>query len=191
MPNQNQERGRVTFYIDNSYAFSGMRAAGWRFSWVRLMAWLTANVGPTNTIKFFASEHNPPKENQRNFYNMLKHNLGFELSLGETRSRTVYFDDDGGSRSRTIYLDKGLDVRLVTSLMSGILNDEYDTALLLSGDGDYVDAAKAIKAKGGRLELLGWKNSVARSLDELADVHPVLYLDDLRSDIERDEHHPL
>ncbi len=189
MSNQNN-RGRVSFYVDNSYAFSGMRAAGWRFSWNRLMDWLDTNVGPTNAIKFFASEHNPPKENQRNFYNMLKHNLGFELSLGETRSRTVYFEE-GSTRSRTIYLDKGLDVRLVTSLMAGALNDEYDTVLLLSGDGDYVNAAKAIKAKGARLELLGWKNSVSRSLDELADVHPVLYLDDLRTHIERDDQHPL
>lgn len=190
MSNQNG-RGRVSFYIDNSYAFSGMRAAGWRFSWVRLIAWLKDNIGPLNMVKFFASEHNPPKENQRNFYNMLKHNLGFELNLGETRSRTVYFDEESGSKSRTIYLDKGLDVRLVTSLMSGALNDEYDTVLLLSGDGDYVDAVKSIKAHGARLELLGWRNSVARNLDDLADAKPVLYLDDLRQQIERDEQHPL
>jgi uncharacterized LabA/DUF88 family protein len=169
-----------------------MRAAGWRLSWAKFQKYLEEVVGEIWQTHFFASEHRPPKENQRNFYNMLKYQLGFELHLGETKQKTIYVDlNNGSQKEHTIYLDKGLDVRLVTWMLKLLLNEAYDTAILLSGYGDYVDAVQTIRDAGCRVELIGWKNSVSKDLEELASNQPILYLDDLRSEIERDEEHLL
>ena len=101
-------------FIDNSYIFSGMLAAGWRLSWEKLQAFLE-RPGEIWQTHFFATEHVPPKDNQRNFFNMLSYNLGYELHLSTTRQRHVKFETT--DEVRTIFIDKGLDVQLVTLLL--------------------------------------------------------------------------
>ena len=59
--------------------------------------------------------------------------------------------------------------------------------MILSGDGDYVDALKEIKRCGKRIEIVGWRNSVSRELDEIASKRPILFLDDIRDDIEKND----
>jgi len=181
------KKGRTILFIDNSYAFSGMTAAGWRFSWAKLQD-VIEEEGELAEVHFFASEHRPPKENQRNFYSMLNHHLGFTLHLGETKQKTVYVpsNTDGKDIPRTIYLDQGLDVALVTWLLKLVINEAFDTAIILSGHGDYCEAVQTVKDQGCSIELIGWRNSVSKALAELADA-PILYLDDIQDKIIRDE----
>jgi len=181
-------RGRTVMFIDNSYVFSGMRSAGWRISWEKLLNRIEED-GEIWQTHFFASEHVPPKENQRNFFNMLSYNLDFELHLTSTRSREVRFEST--NETRTIFFDKGLDVQLVTWLMILLRNQAFDTLVLLSGDGDLCEAVREVKRTGCKVEVVGWRNSVARELNDLSSRRPVLFLDDIREEIEKDEDHQL
>jgi len=52
-------RGRTVMFIDNSYVFSGMRSAGWRISWEKLLNRIEED-GEIWQTHFFASEHVPP-----------------------------------------------------------------------------------------------------------------------------------
>lgn len=188
MTDNNSEK--TILFIDNSYAFSGMRGVGWRFSWEKVLNFLEKD-GSIRQVYFFASEHRPPKDNQRNFYKMLSSQLSFEMHLGETKQKTITVqDDDGNDIQRTVYLDKGLDVRLVTWLLKLLINNAFDNLIIISGDGDYADALRTVKERGCTVEVVGWKNSVAKSLEEISST-PVLYLDDIRTEIERDEDHLL
>ena len=185
---ENATKGRTIAFIDNSYVFSGMLAAGWRISWERLHKRLGRD-GDVWQTHFFATEHIPPKDNQRNFFNILSYNLGYEIHLTSTRQRFVKCDECGASK--VIYVDKGADVALVTSLLILLKNNSYDTALILSGDGDYVDALREVKRCGKRIEIVGWRNSVSRELDEIASKRPILFLDDIRDDIEKNDDYML
>jgi len=93
--------------------------------------------------------------------------------------------------TRTIFIDKGLDVLLVTWMMILLRNQAFDTAILLSGDGDFAEAVREVKRTGCRVEIVGWRNSVSRELDDLSSRRPVLFLDDIRDEIEKDEEHQL
>jgi len=178
--------GRTMMFIDNSYVFSGMLSAGWRLSWEKLLNHIEKE-GEIWQTHFFASEHVPPKENQRNFFNMLSYNLDFELHLTSTRRRDVKFEDE----TKTIFLDKGLDVQLVTWMMILLRNQACDTMILLSGDGDLCEAVREVKRTGCKVEVMGWRNSVARELNDLSSRRPIVFLDDIREQIEKDEEHQL
>ena len=64
---------------------------------------------------------------------------------------------------------KGVDIFLTTDMISLAYEDAYDTAILLSGDGDYVALVELVKSKGKRVIVLSFQNCIARSLREVAD----------------------
>lgn len=47
-----------------------------------------------------------------------------------------------------------LDVELALDMHHIALNDEYDTAILGSGDGDFIDVVKRLKELGKRVEVV-------------------------------------
>lgn len=48
--------------------------------------------------------------------------------------------------------DKGTDVRLAIDMVASAYEDHYDTAILVSGDSDYIDAVNIVKARGKHVE---------------------------------------
>ena len=67
---------------------------------------------------------------QEKFLNWLKE-CGIEYKLG-------YFQKDGQS-------EKGVDVKIAVDMIKLAYEDDYDTAFLVSGDGDLVDAVDLVK----------------------------------------------
>ena len=51
------------------------------------------------------------------------------------------------------YVEKGVDVMLAVDLLKLARLNSYDTAILLSGDGDFVEAVKDVQEMGKRVEL--------------------------------------
>jgi len=90
--------------------------------------------------------------------------LGITLRLKE-----IDFTKPGASQ-------KGVDICLTSDMISLAYENAYDVAVLLSGDGDYVALVELVKAKGKRVVVLAFKNSIARSLKECAD--NVIYFED-------------
>jgi uncharacterized LabA/DUF88 family protein len=77
-------------------------------------------------------------------------------------------------------VEKGIDVAIAVESLTLAYENAYDTALLVSGDGDYVELVEALKRKGKRVECAMFRNQSAGILLEYVDVfHP---LDDLSWD---------
>lgn len=77
------------------------------------------------------------------------------------RGRLMY--DDGDVR------EKGTDVKIATDLITGAVDDWYDTAILVSSDTDLIPAVKYVRYKGKKFEYVGFSHSPSLGMQKHAD----------------------
>jgi len=66
--------------------------------------------------------------------------------------------------------EKGVDIQLTTDLLTHSYKNNYDVAILVAGDSDYVGALQAVKDNGKNIEVaLFGKERTSRPLREVAD----------------------
>ena len=67
--------------------------------------------------------------------------------------------------------EKGIDVQLATDLLTHAYKNNYDTAVLVAGDNDFVPALQAVKDNGKHIEVaLFGKEETSRELRRVADM---------------------
>lgn len=76
------------------------------------------------------------------------------------------------SQGQTV--EKGVDVMLATDVLNFSWVNVYDTAVLVSGDGDFCYVLQTIKNMGKHLEVAYFEGNAAKDLLELADVRYAL-----------------
>ena len=176
MPN----RGRTIVYFDNSNIFHGQRSAGWRIDAEKFQEQL-AKDGDIWQVYFFAAVSDPPRFNQTSFYRMLKEKLRWETVIFPLGTKTVHCKKCGASwRSST---EKGVDVAIASKVLTHAINKAFETAILVSGDKDFLETVKTVKNMGLRVEIVSFRNSLSQELANESSA-PVILLDDLRNDIE-------
>ncbi len=66
--------------------------------------------------------------------------------------------------------EKGTDIQLATDMITHSFKNNYDTAILVAGDNDYVSAVQAVKDNGKHIEIaLFGKEGTSRQLRQVAD----------------------
>ena len=173
-------RGKTICFIDNANIYYG-QADNWRIDWEKFIRFLEEQ-GELWQTYFFASETDPPSDGATAFYQFLKENLRWEVILYPLGKRTVRCNDCG--HEHTSRAEKGVDVGLATKMLMLAVNQAYETAILISGDRDYVETVKHIKGRGLRVEVIAWRAGLAADLEAESSA-PVVYLDDLRDQIEK------
>lgn len=66
---------------------------------------------------------------------------------------------------------KGVDVDLATDMVLFACKDYYDTAILVSGDGDFIPAVEKVKDMGKRVEVACFGNTINEGLRLSADTY--------------------
>ena len=178
MPNS---RGKTICFIDNSNIFHGQQAVGWRIDWEKFQQFLEQS-GQIWQTYFFASEEDPPRAIQTRFYQFLKNQLRWEIVLYTLGEKSVHCQNCG--QSETVPDEKGTDVGIATKMLMLAINRAYETAILVSGDGDYLETVKFIKNLGLRIEIIAWRGGTSGELAQESSA-PVVYLDDIKAQIER------
>jgi len=176
MPN----RGKTIVYFDNSNIFKGQLKAGWRIDPEKLEKHLRQD-GDIWQIYFFAAVIDPPKYSQTNFYKMLKEKLRWETVIFPLGKKT--FTCNSCNTTHHLKAEKGVDVAVAMKMLTHATNKAFDTAILISGDKDYLDTVKTVKHLGLRVEIVSFRRSLAPDLAAESSA-PVLCLDDFRSEIE-------
>jgi len=54
------------------------------------------------------------------------------------------------------YREKGIDVKLATDLIVGAVDNQYDTALIVSSDTDLIPAIDRVRSRGKKVEYVGF-----------------------------------
>jgi uncharacterized LabA/DUF88 family protein len=101
-------------------------------------------------------------KSQQKFFQNLKKTPYLELKLGrlERRGDTV--------------VEKGVDVMMVTDMLYFATTNQYDTAILVSGDGDFSYCIKKVKELGKHVEVACPKVGFAFQLKDCADVFTII-----------------
>lgn len=118
---------------------------------VRLNAYVTFDVER-------AEKDHTYRDGAMNFHSKLR-DYGYKVFIKEIR----WYNDDAGNRYGKANAD--LDLAVDALLQS----ERLDRVLIASGDGDFVQVARAIQNRGGRVEVVSLNNA-AKSLREEADL---------------------
>jgi len=72
------------------------------------------------------------------------------------------------------FIEKGVDVFLAIDMLKYAYDDMYDTAILVSGDGDFAEAVEAVKERGKHVEHAYFKGAHTRALEKACDKYTPL-----------------
>ncbi len=145
-------RGRVAVFIDGNNLFHAARFHNLDIDYNKLLRVL---LGDGRLLRaFFYTGVDAGAERQQGFLLWMRRN-GFRVVQKELKT---FFD---GTRKAN------LDVEIAVDMLS--LAGQYDTAVLVSGDEDFVYALNAVAYKGCRVEVAGFRSNTAPHLIDVAD----------------------
>lgn len=145
-------RGRVAVFIDGNNLFHAARFHNIDIDYNKLLRLL---LGDGRLLRaFFYTGVDAGAERQQGFLLWMRRN-GFRVVQKELKT---FYD---GTRKAN------LDVEIAVDMLS--LAGRYDTAVLVSGDEDFVYALNAVAYKGCRVEVAGFRSNTAPRLIDVAD----------------------
>ncbi|MBA2606764.1 MAG: NYN domain-containing protein [Acidobacteria bacterium] len=145
-------RGRVAVFIDGNNLFHAARFHNIDIDYNKLLRVL---LGDGRLLRaFFYTGVDAGAERQQGFLLWMRRN-GFRVIQKELKT---FYD---GTRKAN------LDVEIAVDMLS--LAGRYDTAVLVSGDEDFVYALNAVAYKGCRVEVAGFRSNTAPRLIDVAD----------------------
>ena len=145
-------RGRVAVFIDGNNLFHAARFHNIDIDYNKLLRVL---LGDGRLLRaFFYTGVDVGAERQQGFMLWMRRN-GFRVVQKELKT---FYD---GTRKAN------LDVEIAVDMLS--LAGRYDTAVLVSGDEDFVYAVNAVAYKGCRVEIAGFRSNTAPKLIDVAD----------------------
>ena len=145
-------RGRVAVFIDGNNLFHAARFHNIDIDYNKLLRVL---LGDGRLLRaFFYTGVDAGAERQQGFLLWMRRN-GFRVVQKELKT---FYD---GTRKAN------LDVEIAVDMLS--LAGRYDTAVLVSGDEDFVYALNSVAYKGCRVEVAGFRSNTAPRLIDVAD----------------------
>lgn len=145
-------RGRVAIFIDGANLFYAIQELGIRIDYTKLLALLVGKDTLFRAIYYTGAE--AADEKQRGFFLWLRHH-GFRVV-----SKPVLQRPDGSKKAN-------LDVEMAMDIVS--LAGQYDTVVLVGGDGDLACALHQVSAQSARVEVVSLRSMTSDALIDVAD----------------------
>jgi uncharacterized LabA/DUF88 family protein len=161
-----ENRGRVAIFIDGSNLFYAALQLGIEIDYSKLLYRLTG--GSRLLRSFFYTGVDRTNEKQQGFLLWMRRN-GYRVI-----AKDLVQLPDGSKKAN-------LDVEIAVDMMA--LVKAYDTAILVSGDGDLAYAVDAVSYRGARVEVVSLRSMTSDSLINVADRY--IDLDQIKEDIQK------
>jgi uncharacterized LabA/DUF88 family protein len=145
-------RGRVAIFINGANLFYAGLQLGREIDYAKLLCCLTKNARLLRA--FFYTGVDKANDKQQGFLLWMRRN-GYRVV---TKELTQF--PDGSKKAN-------LDVEIAVDMMN--LAPYYDTAVLVSGDGDLAYAVNALSYQGVRVEIVSVRSMTSDSLIDVAD----------------------
>jgi uncharacterized LabA/DUF88 family protein len=143
----------VAVFVDVANIFYAAKAAGVDIDYVTLLR--SATAGRDFVRAYAYTGLDPENENQRNFHQFLaRHSY-------KVVSKDIRKYGDGKVKAN-------LDIELVVDLMKTARN--LDIAVIVSGDGDFASAIRAVQEMGVRVEVVSFRGNTSSDLIDVADL---------------------
>jgi uncharacterized LabA/DUF88 family protein len=164
---------KIAVFLDGSNFFYLQKdCLRWWIDPKKLLAWISGR-GELVDATYYVSVDGT-NEGQNNYIRALAH-MGFRV---EAKPIKKFVAEDGTERYKA-----NLDTEIVMDIFNTINN--YDEAVLISGDGDFARALQLLRGRGKQFLVLSTKGFVAQEIRSVAGMH---YRDfsDMRELLEKD-----
>jgi len=163
----------ISVFIDGNNFYHGLKSTYQNskkminFNFKKFITFLSKNRQIVNIFYYNAQldkEKNPIKyESQQRFFKKLKKIDKFSIVLCKLLKRRIK------GTNRFYYVLKEDDIYMAVDMVKGAFKNYYDTAILVSGDGDFVPAVKVSQEEGKIVENIYFKKSSSRNLKNHCD----------------------
>ena len=151
---------RVAVFVDGANLFYAQGEMGWVVGLRQLLEYIDGKYGVVEDAYYYIGKGTPPEEKQQKFLNSISYS-GYTLI---TKTLKTIRDDDGIVKQKA-----NLDIEIVLDMFNTI--DNYDLAVLVSGDGDFDRALQLLRARGKRFIVMSTDAYIARELRNTAGRH--------------------
>ena len=146
--NISTKKERVIVYVDGFNLYFGMVEAGYDYcKWLDINQLVINLLKPNQEliqIKYFTSRvsNNPDKQRRQTIYIEALETKGIKVYYGHYQSGSIECNLCGNIRPT--YNEKMTDVNIATQIIIDAFQDNYDMAMLVSGDSDLVPPIKSV-----------------------------------------------
>ncbi|MBB6100144.1 uncharacterized LabA/DUF88 family protein [Deinobacterium chartae] len=163
---------KVALFIDGANVYAAAKRLGWNFDHRKILEYFSRQGRLYNAFYYTAVPY-PMDDKQKRFIDALTY-MGYTVRTKPLRELT---DSETGETHRRA----NLDIEMVTDLLATV--DLYDTAILLTGDGDFERPVEVLRNKGKRVIVASIPEMTSYELRNAADEY--VDLKDIRVDVER------
>lgn len=155
---------RVAIFIDAQNLFQGLRKDFNRIDLdYELFAGKLVNGRALTRVYYYTALPDQARDperysKQQKFLNALERKPYFTVALGRLETR-----------GNGIYVEKGVDISLAIDMLDLAYHNTYDTAILISGDGDFANAVKILQRMGKHVENASTRSCLSRHLQQTCD----------------------
>ena len=164
---------RISVFVDGANFFYLQKdCLNWWIDPRKLLQWIGLRGEVVDATYYASVDEN--NASQAAYLKALYH-MGFSV---QQKSIKTFTQNDGTEKHKA-----NLDIEIVLDMFNTV--DNYDEAILVSGDADFARALQTLRARGKQFMVLSSKGFVAQELRQLAGMH---YADlaDLRNVIEKE-----
>jgi len=155
---------RVAVFIDGSNFYHGCANALPEGTRVDLERFAAKLVGQRQLIRVYfytavvrREDGEERYQGQQRFLERLRHLRYFQVKLGRLMPR------------QGTVVEKGVDVNIAVDMLKYAVSNAYDTAILVSGDGDFATAVEAVKDLGRHVENAYFETGRSQELQRVCD----------------------
>ncbi|NPB08223.1 MAG: NYN domain-containing protein [Aquificae bacterium] len=165
---------RLMIFIDGSNLFHGLRALNIKIDYSKLVAFLTGDRRLVRAYFYTAVPQDRDVKRGSSEWESLQRQKRFldELSLMGIKVKTANLRKLPSGE----FLEKEVDIMLATDMLALAFRDAYDTAVLVSGDSDFIHTVEEVQRIGKRVENATFKKTSSFNLRKTCD--SFLLLDD-------------
>ncbi len=155
----------VIWLIDAAYVLKGHQGKIDYISIRReLQKWAIPHYGRFDRMIFYNSYD--PRDNCDEFINIMKSN-GFEMKMYPLKFMNIKCDACNHKGNRMV--QKGVDVGIITDLLSLAYEGKYKRVVITCGDGDFLDAIIKVQSIFKEVFISGYRHSMSKDLKDHAD----------------------
>jgi uncharacterized LabA/DUF88 family protein len=163
---------RAAVFVDGAnYFFMQKDGLGW-FADSRKLLEYVRKYGDIVDAYYYIGQDAPPEAKQQGYLDALP-NMGY--SLVTKQIKTIFDVKNGTSKKKA-----NLDIEIVLDMFNTI--DNYDMAILVSGDGDFERPLELLKSRGKKFKVIATEKFVAREIRSVAGMH-YIDMNDIKDEI--------
>ena len=162
---------RIVIFVDNSNIFKGFQKYNIKADYEKLKQIITKGRNLQNIFLYEGAVY-PMSPEKKRWYKDLRNKSNYEIR--------VSFDKIAAQNA----FEKKIDIQIAIDIISLAYENAYDTAILVSGDGDFLPVAKKVKELKKRIEIWAFNYSLANVFKEELDSESIFFIDDILDSIQ-------